>query len=95
MRSVHPGEVLREVTEAANVSEDKLSGALDDPVELVTSILSGNEGIAADLALRLARHFETTPQLSLNLQQPWELRLAEIEVGGEITKQVTPRNSAA
>ena len=95
MRPVHPGEILREEIAAADVSEDVLAGALDVPVDLVTGILGGTEGIAADTALRLARYFGTTPQLWLNLQQTWELRQAEIEVGGKIAKRVTPRKSAA
>ena len=95
MRPVHPGEILREEIEAADVSKDALAKALDVPLDLVTDILGGTVGIASDTALRLARYFGTTPQLWLNLQQTWELRRAEIELGGEIAKQVTPRKSAA
>ena len=49
---------------------------------------------SADTALRLARYFGTTPQLWLNLQKTRELRRKEIEVGREITEQVTPRHAA-
>ena len=95
MRPVHPGEILREEIEAAGVSEDALSKALDVPLSRVTLILEGRQGITGDMALRLARYFGTSPQLWLNLQQTWELRRAEIEVGRQITKRVTPRQSAA
>ena len=95
MRPVHPGEILREEIETAGVSEGALSKALDVPLNRVTLILEGRQGITADTALRLARYFGTSPQLWLNLQQTWELRRAEIEVGGQITKRVTPRQSAA
>ena len=46
---------------------------------------------------RQFRYFGTTPQLWLNLQQTWELRLAEINAGAQIAKTVTvtPRRSAA
>jgi plasmid maintenance system antidote protein VapI len=37
----------------------------------------------------------TTPQLWLNLQKAFELRLAEIEAGKEIARQVKPREQAA
>ena len=95
MRPVHPGEILREEIEAAGVSEGALSKALDVPLSRVALILEGRQGITADTALRLARYFGTSPQLWLNLQQTWELRRAEIEVGRQITKRVTPRQSAA
>ena len=95
MRPVHPGEILRDEIEAADVSEGALSKALDIPLNRVTTILEGRQGITADTALRLARYFGTTPQLWLNLQQAWELRRAEIEVGRQIAKRVTPRRSAA
>ena len=95
MRPVHPGEILREEIEASGVSEGAMSKALDVPFSRVTLMLEGRQGITADTALRLARYFGTSPQLWLNLQQTWELRRAEIEVGRQITKRVTPRQSAA
>ena len=95
MRPVHPGEILRDEIDVAGMSERALSDALDVPLNQVTMILEGRQGITADTALRLARYFGTSPQLWLNLQQTWELRRAEIEVGRQIAQRVTPRQSAA
>ena len=95
MRPVHPGEILRDEIGAAGLSEGELSKVLAVPLDRVTMILEGRQGITADTAMRLARHFGTTPQLWLNLQQTWELRRAETEVGRQIAKQVTLRQSAA
>ena len=63
MRPVHPSEVLREELEALGVSANALSKALDVPMKRVTMILDGQRGVTADIALRLARYFGTTPQL--------------------------------
>ncbi len=41
MRPVHPDEILRDEIEAASVSEDALSEALDVPLKRVTMILEG------------------------------------------------------
>ena len=71
MRPVHPGEILREEIDAAGVSEGALSKALDVPLNRVTMILEGRQGITADTALRIARYFGTTPELWLNLQKTW------------------------
>ena len=93
MRPVHPGEVLREELDELGLSANALSKALGVPVNRVTMILNGQRGVSGDTALRLARYFGTTPQLWLNLQKTWELRRAEIEAGGEIAEQVTPRHA--
>ena len=95
MRPVLPGEILRDEIDAAGVSAGALSEALDVPPNRVSMILEGRPGNAADTALRFARYFGTTPQLWLNLQQTWEPRQAEIAVGRQIAKRVTPRQSAA
>ena len=95
MRPVHPGEVLRDEIEAADLSQRTLATALAVPLNRVTMILEEDQGITADTALRLARYFGTTPQLWLNLQQTWELRLAEINAGAQIAKAITPRHSPA
>ena len=69
MRPVHPGELLREELETIGLSANALSKALDVPVNRITMILDGQQGVSADTALRLARYFGTPPQLWLNLQK--------------------------
>ncbi len=54
------------------------------PSNRITGIIHGQRGITADTALRLGHWFGTTPQFWMNLQQLYELRLAESEVGAEI-----------
>ena len=44
---------------------------------------------------KLARYLNTTPQLWLNLQKAYELRVAELQAGKDIAKQVKPRQEAA
>ena len=95
MRSVHPGEILREEMGALELSANALSKALGVPVNRITTILNGRRGVSADTALRLARYFGTTPELWVNLQKTWELRRAEVAQGREIAKQVKPRETAA
>ena len=55
--------------------------------------LNGQRGVSADTAVRLARYFGTTPQLWLNLQKTFELRVAEIESGDDIAERVRPREA--
>ena len=95
MRPVHPGEILREELGELGLSATALATALSVPPSRVTRILNGQQGVSADTALRLARFFGTTPDLWLNLQSGWELRVAEIGAGRGIDDEVTPLRAAA
>ena len=93
MRPVHPGEILAEELEDLGMSASALAKALDVPTNRITAILKGQRGMTANTALRLSRYFGTTPQLWLNLQKTFELRMAEIESGDEIKERVQPRQT--
>ena len=95
MRPVHPGEVLRDELEELEMSARSFAEALCVPANRITAVLNGQRGITADTALRLARYLGTTPEMWMNLQKSYELRLAEIEAGKEIIKQVQPGPKAA
>jgi len=82
--AIHAGEHLAEELRELGVTAAELARQIDVPVNRVTSIINGQRGITADTALRLAHWFGTTPQFWMNLQQLYELRRAENEVGGEI-----------
>ena len=69
MRPVHPGEILREEMEELGMSAKAIARELGVPQNRISDILRGRRGITADTALRLARYFNTTPQVWLNLQK--------------------------
>ena len=94
LRPVHPGEVLRDELDELGMSAGALAEALGVPTSRITAILRGESAITADTALRLSRYFGTTPQLWLNLQQTFELRVAELQTGQAILERVMPREAA-
>ncbi len=81
---IHPGEHLADELRELGVSAAELSRQIDVPVNRITGIIHGQRGITADTALRLGHWFGTSPQFWMNLQQLYELRLAESEVGAKI-----------
>lgn len=81
---IHPGEHLAEELQELGITAAELSRQIDVPVNRITGIIHGQRGITADTALRLGHWFGTSPQFWMNLQQLYELRLAENEVGREI-----------
>jgi len=80
MRPIHPGEILREeYLVPLDMSANALAQAIGVPANRISAIVAGERGVTADTALRLARAFGTTPTFWLNLQQAYELRLAELD----------------
>jgi addiction module HigA family antidote len=93
MRPVHPGEILGEELEELGMSANALAGALGVPANRISAIIKGQRGVTADTALRLSRYLGTTPQIWLNLQKMFELRVAEIESAKDIERRVQPRDT--
>ena len=85
---VHPGEVLREELETRSLSASALARALGVPVTRITEVLNGRRGITADTALRLAQFVGTTPRFWLNLQQSYDLKVAEAAIGASALKKI-------
>ncbi len=94
MRPVHPGEILRDELDELEMSANAFADALAVPANRISAILRGQRGITADTALRLSRYLGTTPQVWLNLQKAYELRVAELASGKDIAKHVKPRTAA-
>jgi len=73
---IHPGEILREeFLVPLDVSAGELARALGVPRTRIERIVKEQMGISADTALRLAKYFDTTPNIWLNLQASYELAL--------------------
>jgi addiction module HigA family antidote len=90
MRPIHPGEILREeYLVPLEMSANHLAHVLGIPTNRITEIVGERRNITADTALRLARAFGTTPEFWLNLQQSYELRTAEKELGAKL-KSIKP-----
>ena len=83
--AIHPGEHLAEELTALQMSAAALARNLKVPTNRITGILNGQRAITGDTALRLAHFFGTSAEFWLNLQELYELRLAE-EKSGQTNK---------
>jgi addiction module HigA family antidote len=88
---IHPGEILAGEIEELGISASALARALDVPANRITGLVNGKRAITADTALRLARYFGTSARFWMNLQQSYDLALAERDLGPAIAKAVRPR----
>lgn len=74
--AVHPGEILRtEFMEPMGVSAYALAKALNFPG--IYEVVRGDRAISADTAVRLGKYFGLPAQFWLNLQNDYDLRIAE------------------
>ena len=85
--AVHPGEILKtEFMEPMGVSAYELAKALSFPG--IYEVVRGERAISADTAIRLGRYFGLPAQFWLNLQNDYDLRVAE---GSGACKGIKPR----
>ena len=82
--AIHPGEHLAEELEALDMSAAELARKLGVPTNRVTQILNGKRSATSDTALRLAHFFGTSAQFWLNLQNLYDLRLAQKKAGKSV-----------
>jgi addiction module HigA family antidote len=83
---IHPGEHLADELKALGMSANELAKELGVPTNRITQIIRGKRGITGDTALRLGRWFGTGPDIWMNLQKNYELRLAAQEIGDALQK---------
>jgi addiction module HigA family antidote len=88
---VHPGEHLREdFMRALGLTVNAPALALRVPATRILAIVKEKRRISPETALRLGRYFKTTPDFWLNLQNHYELALAERESFSAINREVFP-----
>ena len=83
-KPMHPGQILVEELEELGVTPTELARQLKVPANRISQIVNGKRSITGDTALRLGRWFGMNPRFWLNLQQEYELMLAEEAVGLEV-----------
>jgi len=87
---MHPGEVLRE---EFLIPLDMSAGALAKVCGVqrtrIERLANEETGVTADTALRLSKAFGTTAALWLNLQNVYDVQMAERAIGKEL-KNIEP-----
>ncbi len=74
--AVHPGEILRsEFMEPLGLTAYRLAKALSFPG--IYEVVREERAISADTAIRLGKYFGLPAQFWLNLQNDYDLRIAE------------------
>ena len=86
---IPPGEILlEEFMKPHALSQNRLARDLDISPARVRDIVHGKSAITANIALRLAKYFRTTPAFWMNLQSEHELRKARRAIGAQVASRV-------
>jgi len=90
MRPIHPGEILREeYLTPLEMSANALAIALRVSAPKINDIVREKRGITPDTALRLSRFFGGDAQSWLNLQNAYELKIAQEKIADDLNS-ITP-----
>lgn len=74
----HPGKIIREdYLNPMSLTVSELAANLGVSRKTLSKIVNERGAVTPDMALRLSRAFETTPDFWLNLQKNFDLFLAE------------------
>ena len=91
LRPIHPGEVLREdYLKPLGISANALAQALKVPASRVNDIVLERRGVTVDTAMRLVRYFGGDVQTWMNLQNAFEVKVAQKNLTIKIQEEVMP-----
>lgn len=86
-RPTHPGELIREdLLPETGLSQTQLAQLMGVSRRTVSEIVNERRRLTSDMAFRLARVFNSTPEMWLNLQQALDLWEAQTVHGHEYNK---------
>jgi len=77
---IHPGELLRETLDDLEMTQAAFAEAIGVSPMRVSHLLNGSRPVTAEMALRLGRVFGQSPQYWLNLQNTYDLKIAQAEM---------------
>lgn len=76
LEAIPPGEILlEEFMKPLHISINRLARDIDVPPNRISAIVRGKRAITADTALRLGKYFSVSPEIWLDLQSDYELRV--------------------
>ena len=79
----HPGELIRETLEGIREETGKkltiqeVAEGLKTTRKTLSAIINGKQGVTTEMALRLGKAFNTSPQFWVRAQENYDLALAQ------------------
>lgn len=88
---VHPGDVLREdFMKPLGLSAYAVAKAIGATPIAISQICRRKRSVSAEMALKLGRLFNVSPELWVGIQADYDLEVARLRIQGAIEKRVRP-----
>ena len=89
LTAIHPGEVLLEdYMKPLGLKQYRVAKDVGVSTLQINQIVRGKRAITAEIALRLARYFKTSPDVWLRMQARYDLEMAQKRLGNRIVEEV-------
>ena len=89
LQPIHPGEILlEEFLNPLALSPQQLALGIKVDSEIIEAIIEKKQPITANIALRLSRYFNMSPQFWLGLQLDYDLDVAKDAFEATINQEV-------
>ena len=93
---IPPGEILsEEFMKPLGLSANQLARDIDVPPGRISEIVRGHRSITADTALRFGKYFGVSPEIWLNLQVDYDMRVARRTIWPTVEPRVRVRTAKA
>jgi len=83
---IHPGEYIREALEELGMTQAAFAKIIGVSPMRISHLVREERPVTADMALRLGQTFGQSPQYWLNLQDGYDLKLAQTRLGKNLHK---------
>ena len=91
LNPVHPGDVLREdFMKPMNLTAYAVAKALGATPIAISQICRGKRSVSAEMALKLGRLFNVSPELWIGIQADYDLEVARLHCEKRIERDVHP-----
>jgi len=91
---IPPGEILLgEFMRPMGLSINGLARDIDVPPNRISEIIKGKRAITADTALRLGKYFGVSPEIWLDLQADYDLRVMRRRAWPQIEPRIRVRSA--
>lgn len=91
LNPVHPGDVLREdFMKPMNLTAYAVAKAIGATPIAISQICRGKRSVSAEMALKLGRLFNVSPELWLGIQADYDLEIARLHCAKRITRDIQP-----